>query len=94
MSRVTVRFPREEFDKLVDLVMQHLEDMCNSDAEVELLMTGLVLTILKGYELDVDDFSKHLSRVHIDALASMNDVNKLLKKFMKGESDDGSSTKH
>lgn len=79
-------FPKEEFELLRNILDDFIHDNCHSKDQIELFMMALVLTTLSSYSIDVEGFLEKTSNTHRNALTSIEDVRRVLSKFMKGES--------
>lgn len=74
-------FPRDEFDNLIDSIQERIEDVCENREQINLMLIGVVLSLLHSYQFDTEAFAREIVAVHRNALASMDDVEKLLSKF-------------
>jgi hypothetical protein len=82
---VSDEFPKEEFELLRNILDDFIHDNCQSKEQIELFMMALVLTTLSSYSIDVESFLERTNSTHKNALTSIEDVRRVLSKFMKGE---------
>lgn len=78
-------FPKEEFELLRNILDDFIHDNCHSKEQIELFMMALILTTLSSYSIDVESFLERTNSTHKNALTSIEDVRRVLSKFMKGE---------
>lgn len=77
-------FPEDEIKELIDLINERIEDLCDVEEQAFLILTAIVVCILQQREISPSVFASNLIGVHRNAMASMKDVEKLLKPFMRG----------
>jgi hypothetical protein len=80
-------FPEEDIKELIELVNERIEDLVDVDEQAFLILTAIVVCILQSREISVNVFASNLIQVHRNAMASLQDVEQLLKPFMKGDKD-------
>ena len=78
-------FPEEEIKELIELVNESIEELVDVEDQAFLVLTAIVVCILQSREISVHAFSSNLIQVHSNAMASLQDVEELLKPFMKGD---------
>jgi len=80
-----IDFPRKEFELVRQEVDKFIEENCEHPHQVELFMMALVLTTLSNYQIDIEKFADDVVNTHRNALTSIEEVKKLISKFMKGD---------
>ena len=80
-------FPEDEIKELIELVNERIEDLVDVDEQAFLILTAIVVCILQSREISVNVFASNLIQVRRNAMASLQDVEQLLKPFMKGDKD-------
>ena len=80
-------FPEEEIKELIELVNERIEELVDVEEQAFLVLTAIVICILQSREISVNVFASNLKQVHRNAMASLQDVEELLKPFMKGDKD-------
>ena len=80
-------FPEEDIKELIELVNERIEDLVDVDEQAFLILTAIVVCILQSREISVNVFASNLIQVRRNAMASLQDVEQLLKPFMKGDKD-------
>lgn len=84
-----IEFPRDDFEIVRRAVNKFVKEHCDTKEQTELFMIALMLTTLTEYEIDVEVFSDRAIATHMNALASIDDVQRVLSKFMrKGDSNE------
>ena len=78
-------FPRKEFELVRREVDKFIEEHCEHPHQVELFMMALTLTTLSVYQIDIEKFADDVVNTHRNALTSIKEVKKLLRKFTKGD---------
>ena len=81
-------FPKDEFARMVERLYNDVEDVCETREEINVILTGLVLTVLATYSFNVEAFCRNVIVVHRNAVASVEDVTALLKPYMKGDANE------
>lgn len=78
-------FPEEEIKELIELLNERIEDLVDVEDQAFLVLTAIVVCTLQARDINVHAFSSNLIQVHSNAMASLQDVEELLKPFMKGD---------
>ena len=77
-------FPEEEIKDLIEIVNEGIDELVDVEDQAFLILTAIVVCILQQREISPSVFASNLIGVHRNAMASMKDVEKLLKPFMRG----------
>lgn len=78
-------FPEEEIKDLIEIVNEGIDELVDVEDQAFLILTAIVVCILQQREISPSVFASNLIGVHRNAMASMKDVEKLLKPFMRGD---------
>jgi hypothetical protein len=78
-------FPEEEIKDLIEIVNEGIDELVDVEYQAFLIFTAIVVCILQQREISPSVFASNLIGVHRNAMASMKDVEKLLKPFMRGD---------
>ena len=77
-------FPEEEIKDLIEIVNEGIDELVDVEDQAFLILTAIVVCILQQREISPSVFASNLIGVHRNAMASVKDVEKLLKPFMRG----------
>tara|TARA_R110000764_G_scaffold2845_2_gene12031 strand:+ start:718 stop:969 length:252 start_codon:yes stop_codon:yes gene_type:complete len=77
-------FPEDDIKEMIELLNERIEELCEVEEQAILILTAVVVCILQTRNISPSIFASNLVSVHRNAMASMKEVEKLLKPFMRG----------
>lgn len=78
-------FPEEEIKDLIEIVNEGIDELVDVEDQAFLVLTAIVVCILQSRKISVNAFASNLIQVHRNAMASLRDVENILKPFMRGD---------
>ena len=77
--------PEEEIKDLIEIVNEGIDELVDVEDQAFLVLTAIVVCILQARKISVNAFASNLIQVHRNAMASLRDVENILKPFMRGD---------
>ena len=78
-------FPEVEIKDLIEIVNEGIDELVDVEDQAFLILTAIVVCILQQREISPSVFASNLIQVHRNAMASLRDVENILKPFMRGD---------